>query len=629
MAQKKNIQPPIKQKPASPEGRPQPAPAVAETPARDMQLPAWLYDFKVQAVIVALLAFGFYCNTFSNESALDDTLLITDNEYVYQGFAGIPSLLSTDAYYSYYKHMGVGNQLSGGRYRPLSLVNFAIEQQFLGAIPQSKIDSVMQHAGYPGPQHDKLVSDMHVRHAFNVLWFTLSVIVLLWFLRYVVFRGNHIMAFLAAVIFAIHPIHTEVVANVKSRDEILSLLFICLTFICAFKYREQKKMWLLVAGLAGYFLAFLSKEYAIGLVVLLPLAFYMFGKETPGKSIVAALPYAGIAVLFLIIRSQIIDPSGNPPDLDILNNPYGFASATERLATILATPLNYLRLLIFPHPLTSDYSYNTIPYKDFASLLVWLSVVVHLGLLWLCYKFTRQRNVLGFAIAFYLVNLALVCNLFFNIGATMSERLIYHSSVGFAIAVGYLLYKGMEKIPSAAAAKTALAGLMVVLIALCGMKTIARNADWKNNYTLFPQDLKASPNSVMLNAYVAAAYVDQSVDEKDTVKKKAELHEAVHLFDKAISLDTTYVTAYINRGRSWYDLGEADSDFYNLNKAREMLPGYAQLPELFYNNAVLYMNKHQYQQAMNALQISLKLNPNFTPSRNAMTNIINAGVLGK
>jgi len=620
MAPKKNITPQKQQ--------PQPTPIV-ETPARDMQLPAWLYDFKVQAVIVALLAFGFYCNTFSNESALDDTLLITDNEYVYQGFAGIPSLLTTDAYYSYYKHMGVGNQLSGGRYRPLSLVNFAIEQQFMGAVPKSQIDSVMQHAGFPGPQHDKLIHDMHVRHVWNVLWFTLSVIVLLWFLRYVVFRSNHIMAFLAAVIFAIHPIHTEVVANVKSRDEILSLLFICLTFICAFKYREQKKMWLLIAGLVSYFLAFLSKEYAIGLVVLLPLAFYMFGKETLGKSIMAALPYAGVAVLFLLIRSQIIDSAGNPSDLDILNNPYGYASGTERIATILATPLNYLRLLVFPHPLTSDYSYNTIPYKDFANPLVWLSLVVHGGLVWLCYKLIKERNVLGFAIAIYLVNLALVCNLFFNIGATMSERLIYHSSVGFAIAVGYLLYRGMERIPSAATAKGALAGLMVVLIALCGIKTIARNADWKNNYTLFPQDLKASPNSVMLNAYVAAAYVDQSVDEKDVAKKKAELHEAVHLFDKAISLDSTYVTAYINRGRSWYDLGEADSDFYNLNKAREMLPSYAQFPELYYNNAVLYMNKHQYQQAVNALQISLKLNPNYTLSKNAMAQIVNAGVLGK
>jgi hypothetical protein len=52
----------------------------------------------------------------------------------------------------------------------------------------------------------------------------------------------------------------------------------------------------------------------------------------------------------------------------------------------------------------------------------------------------RRRNVLGFAIAFYLVNLLLVCNLIFNIGGTMGERLIYHSSVGFAIATAYLMY---------------------------------------------------------------------------------------------------------------------------------------------------------------------------------------------
>ena len=628
MAQKKNIQPPIKQKPASPEGRPQPA-AVAEKSARDMQFPAWLYDLKVQAVIVGLLAFAFYCNTFSNELALDDTLLITDNEYVYQGFAGIPSLLTTDAYYSYYKHLGVTNQLSGGRYRPLSLVNFAIEQQFLGAIPKTQIDSVMKNADALGPQKDRLLHNMHVRHVFNVLWFTLSVIVLLYFLRYIVFKNNHIMAFLAAIIFTIHPIHTEVVANVKSRDELLSLLFICLTFICAFKYREQKKIGLLVAGMASYFLAFLSKEYAISLVVLLPLAFYIFNKDTVSKSITASLPYIGVAVLFLMIRSQIVDFSSDVADQNILNNPYAYASATERLGTILATPLNYLRLLLFPHPLTSDYSYNTIPYKDFSSPLVWFSLAVHLGLLWLLFVYAKQRNVLAFAIAFYFVNLLLVCNLFFNIGATMSERLVYHSSVGFAIAIGYLLYKGMERMASPQAGKATLAVCMVLLIVLCGAKTIARNAYWKNNYTLFPQDLKASPNSIMLNAYVAAAFVDKSVDEKDTVKKKEDLHEAIHLFDKAILLDSTYVIAHINRSRAWYDLKEPDSSYADLFKAKTLLSNYAQLPELFYNNAVLYMNTQQYAKAVNSLQQSLKLNPNYALSQNAMNQIMSSGVLGK
>src|SRR6202042_67790 len=99
---------------------------------------------------------------------------------------------------------------------------------------------------------------------------------LLYFFRYIVFKDNPVIAFIAALLFVIHPIHTEVVANVKSRDEIMSLLFLCITFIFAFKYQEQKNKWFIIAGLVSYFLAFLSKEYAIGMVVLLPLAFYLF-----------------------------------------------------------------------------------------------------------------------------------------------------------------------------------------------------------------------------------------------------------------------------------------------------------------------------------------------------------------
>ena len=619
MPKKKNTPIP-KEKPRSQ------ADAVA-APERDMHWPAWLYDFKVQAVIVAVLAFSFYVNTFSHELAVDDTLVIMYNEYVYQGFAGIPGILSSDAYDSYDKFMGVGNQLSGGRYRPLSIVNFAIEQQFLGAVRKEQTDSVMKNANLEGPQKKRLIHDIHVRHRFNVLWYTLSVVVLLYFLRYIVFKNNYIMAFVATVLFAIHPIHSEVVANVKSRDEILSLLFICLTFIFAFKYREQKKTGLLVAALASYFLAFLSKEYAIGLMLLLPLAFYLFNKDTLSKSIVATLPYAGVTVLFLFIRSQVVGFSNDVNSADILNNPYALATGTEHTATIIATSLNYLRLLLFPHPLTSDYSYNTIPYKDFTNPLVWLSLAVHIALFRLFFVYVKQRNVLSFAIAFYLVNMLLVSNLLFNIGATMSERLIYHSSVGFAIAAGYLLYKGMEMIQPVPVAKATLAGCMILLTGLCGFKTIARNKDWKNNYTLFPADLKVSPNSVSLNAFVAAAFVDRSVQEKDTTARNADLHEAVRLFDKAIANDSDYVIAWVNRGVTYYRLGEPDSSYFNLVKAKALLSNHAQLPELFYNNAVLYMDKRQYAKALNSLKISLQLNPGYTRSKTAMDQIVNSGVL--
>ena len=92
-----------------------------------------IYSFKIQAIILVFIGFVFYANSFSNEYALDDGIVIQNNDYVQQGFRGIPKILSTDAYESFYRQMGAKQQLEGGRFRPLSVVTFAIEQQFFGS----------------------------------------------------------------------------------------------------------------------------------------------------------------------------------------------------------------------------------------------------------------------------------------------------------------------------------------------------------------------------------------------------------------------------------------------------------------------------------------------------------------
>ncbi len=590
-----------------------------EVPVKDSMIPSWLYEFKVQAILVAVLAFAMYCNTIQNEYALDDTIVIVDNEYVYEGFAGLQSIMTKDAFDSYYKQFNSSNQLSGGRYRPLSIATFAIEQQFLGPVSPQKVDSVIKHTGQHGPQEVKLMHDMHVRHFFNVIWFILSMLALLYFLRFVVFKNNTLLALIATVLFVIHPIHTEVVANVKSRDEIMSLLFISLTFILAFKYEEQKdKKSLLVFGIVSYVLAFLSKEYAIALAFLLPLSFYIFKKYSLLDSIKAAFPYLVVVAIYLFIRLQIVAPMNHDSDHDILNNPYALANEAEQLGTKIATCLSYLRLLVFPYPLSADYSYNTIPYKDFTNLIVWLSLVVHIALIRYFFVYLKQRHVLAFAIGFYMANLLLICNIIFNIGGTMGERLIYHSSVGFCIAAAYLLYKGMEKIQPALTGRRVLAGAMVLLVIVCGFRTIARNADWKNDKTLFFKDIEVTPNSVLVNADVAASYINMAYDEKDSLKGVDDIHKGISYFDKALEIDPVHVSSFLNRSMAYLKLKRPDSAAMNLDMVRKLYPRYPNMDEMYYNIGVnFYMNK-QYQLAINAWQISLQLNPNYALAKNAL-----------
>lgn len=726
----------------------------AQTPGKTYSL----HDFKVQAVILGVLAFVFYFNSFFNEFAHDDGIVIVKNEYVQEGFAGIPKIMTRDAYDSYYRQLNTSNQLSGGRYRPLSIVTFAIEQQFMGTISEDKVDSVLRQQiayGVKGRQEQKLISAMHVRHVLNVFWYIAGVVVLLYFLRNIVFKSEPVIAFIAALIFTIHPIHTEVVANVKSRDEIMSLLFMCLTFICAFRFEEDRKNYkMLLAGLGCYFLTFLSKEYALTTVILLPMALYTFKKFSLRRSVMAVFPYLVLAFIYIALRIYVLYFSNNDMDYgivnqsilerpgladaidglsstalstfpflvgitalmsifyyaradinnkteakifktnvilllpflffagmyllvligavpglnsnaekEVLNNPYIFAEGSQKLATEIATSLNYLKLLLFPHPLSADYSYNSIPYKDFSNIWVLMSLAVHGAIVAVIAIYGKKRHVLGFAAAFYILHLMLVCNIFFEIGATMGERLIYHSSVGFAIAAAYLLYKGFEKLMPVATMQKALAVFLGVIVIFAGIKTISRNAAWKNDGTLFAADLNTVPNSVLVCANVAASYITIA-DSKDEKGKKEYLDKAIVLLDHALSIHPDMVASYMNRGIAYYKLGDMDKAKANLDSVKHRYPTYPTLPsiyrlvadyymkegwanygskglyseaaavfkkgiaidstnpDLWYNLGGAYYSNKQYAEAVDAWRMSLRIRPGYTKAEQGLQSAL-------
>ena len=553
-----------------------------------------LYQFKTQALILSLLAFVVYFNSFFNENAFDDQMVITQNEYVQEGVAGIPDILSKGSYYSYFQHKNSNEQLPGGRYRPLSIITFAIEQQFMGtshveqAVSPFKQDVTVKNSG---PEHDQLVQQMHIRHVVNVLLYMVSIIVLLYFLRLIVFKGSPMAAFIAALIFTIHPIHTEVVANVKSRDEILSLLFICLTFIFEFKYRQSKNKWQLAVALGCFILALLSKEYAITLLVLLPLSLYVFDRYSIKKSLLAALPYFVITGMYALFRLQITDLNISRVESNIINNPYLLASPVQATATKISTLLNYIKLLLFPHPLSADYSYNSIPYKTFSNPIVWLSFTVHAALLVLMFMLIKKRHVIGFAIAFYLVFLTLVGNIFFNVGAPMGERLIYHSSVGFAIVFAWLTCRLFENSKRPVPARNLITAFIVLLILLSGGATIARNAAWKNDDALFTTDIKTVPDNIQVCYNAAVSYVKNADEITNEREKQQQLYDAIGMLNYCMSVDPTYFLAFLCKGAAWEKAGNIDLAKATLDSAKQMNPSYPALPGIYKHVSDEYMQQ--------------------------------------
>ncbi len=575
------------------------------------QIPVWATQFKFQALITALLCIVLYGNTINNEFALDDTAVIVQNEYVWRGFAGIPDIMTKDAYDSYFKQINTTDQVRGGRYRPLSIVTFAIEQQFFGPLSQLQADSLVRFGVTPvaKEEHDRqFIKLMHIRHGVNIVLFALSCVVLLRFLRSIVFRGQPMLAFFATVLFALHPIHTEVVANVKSRDEIMSLLFICFTFLMAFAYNRAGKIWMMAGALLCYILAFLSKEYAITLLFLLPLSFYLFDEMDVKKSAIRSLPYWGVAVVYVVVRLLVMPQRSVFSDNDIQINPYAMAHGTQKLATEIATLLQYLRMMVFPHPLSCDYSYNQLPYVDFSDYTVWVSLVVHLLLLATGVYFFLRRSVVCFGIAFYFINIMMVGNLLFDIGATMCERLAYHSSVGFAIvfaaAAGYIVsrYKWAAK-------PIVWAPVAAIVLLLGAGKTIARNADWKNDQTLFYKDINVCPNSFLITSNVGSLLVNNADNEPDTAKRNADIRRAIGLFGHALSLQETYALGHLNRSVAYLKLSMPDSAAADLEWVRNLYPVHPSLPNMYYYVGLDFFYKNQFYPASTAWQITLQLSP--------------------
>jgi tetratricopeptide (TPR) repeat protein len=404
------------------------------------------------------------------------------------------------------------------------------------------------------------------------LLYALACITLLWLLRSVVFPGNPMAAFAAAMLFAIHPLHTEVVANVKSRDEILSVLFICLTFIKAFRYYDTRKTSQLVWALVFWFLALLSKEYAVTLLLLIPLAFYIFRNASPAESLKATLPFLIPFGAYLALRFAAYSGVAEGAETNVMNNPYLYATGAQKLASELLVLLRYIGLLFYPARLAADYSYNQLPYTSFADLAVWLSILLYTALVVAMIWALLKRHVLGFALAFFLASLFLVSNLLFNIGAPMGERLVFHSSIGFAIALAWLLTTALEKLKMPAAGP-ALPALLLLLTACCAFKTIGRNTAWKNDETLFLTDVKTVPNSALVNNNAAAACMSEAKKNKEDIPLRNEwFAKAIAYFGRAIAIYPGHMNAHLNRGLCYFNMGQPANALPDWDTVRKYEP---------------------------------------------------------
>jgi protein O-mannosyl-transferase len=514
----------------------------------------WL-NSRFQALIIFALSFVLYANTLTHQFCQDDAIVITDNKYTVEGFAGISDILRYDTFFGFFKEAGKANLVAGGRYRPFTLVQFAIEYQFFGKNP-------------------------FIGHLFNVLWFGLTCVLLYFVLLKLLNHKHkkqpenssehtiHFIAFAAAAIFAAHPIHTEAVANIKGRDEIMCLLGSLAAVWFSIKAFEKEGILNQILAAILFFIGLLSKENAITFVVIVPLIYWFFMETNWVDAFKQTIPFLASSVLFIILRGAVIGNQFGGEQLELMNNPYlklvdnqyvAF-SFSEKFGTIIYTLGDYIRLLIFPHPLTHDYYPRHISIMSFGDWQVILSLLVYLGLGALILRGLVKKEIWAFGLAFYLITLSIVSNLIFPVGTNMAERFLFMPSVGFCLVVAIVLSKIFTTKNSDKTLNIkSLSMILISMIMLLGLKTVLRNPAWKDNYTIFTTDIEVSKNSAKLQTSVGGETIDTFRNEKNTELRTAKMKEAIEHLKRAIEIHPTYKSPYLLMGNAYLYLDDSEN----------------------------------------------------------------------
>lgn len=271
--------------------------------------------------------------------------------------------------------------------------------------------------------------------------------------------------------------------------------------------------------------------------------------------------------------------------------------------------------MLLPFKLSCDYSYNVIPFRTFANPEVWLSAAILIGLgIGSLFAFLK-RSWLVVPLLFILMHLVLINNFLFNIGATMGERLVYHSTFGVCILLVYGLYYLFVKVLHKNASWVAIA--ILPLVVFYSIRTIARNPAWKNNITLYTTDVKTYPNSTMLNGNACISYFDLSNLPSNKSREKGLLDTANMYGNKALQLHSGYFYTHMNLGLVKAKQGDMDSATYHWLKARELSPYEKKLPEFldgsaayYYNKGVGFLNENKLPEALAQLKYANQIKPN-------------------
>jgi protein O-mannosyl-transferase len=566
---------------------------------------------KIESTSIALLfllSVGCYLNTLMNAFVYDDELQILQNPYI-KSWHYLPAILRTTVW-SFIGSVGDTNY-----YRPLMTLTYLGLWKTFGDSP----------VGY---------------HLFNILVNAL-VVTCVYFAGRELFK-NHWTAFISAILFAVHPVHTETVNWIAAVPDLEATLLCLLGFYAYVKGPkvDWKRQALVVIC---FFLALLAKEPAL---MLAPLLVYYehFVREGRTETTFAAkvkryLPVCLAGAGYILLRIVLLGKLAPVLQHAQITWPQaiysGFALITQ-----------YGRLLFWPAKLSAFHVFHASDSFGEPSVLMGAAIVVISGVLALLLH--KRWPAAAFCIVWTGITLAPVLNARWMAANVLTERYLYLPSVGFCWLAGWAA-KGLwdflgEKTQGRTPFRVTAAAMGIALVFLGAAKTWARNRIWHDDMTLYTATLQTDPDSYVMHMNLGVAYfgVNFKASEKELRRalelkpdspnvlnalgcvylEQDRLEAAETTFQNAIAIKPGWTDPHFNYGRLLKKMGQNDKALAEFRKAVEVGPLNA--TARFYLAQEL-AERGGDQEAAAEYRQSIQLSPSLTSERNLADILLRTG----
>lgn len=521
-------------------------------------------------LLLCLLAAIVFANSFKNDFVgYDDQNLIVNNP-------AIRSLSPDNVARMFVPKLR-------GNYQPIRTLSYAVDYAVWGARP----------FGF---------------HLTNLILHLVTV-VCVWLLL----RGllSEPAALLAAMLFAVHPIHVESVTWMSARKDLLSLAFFLLAILWYEKSESSGKTIPYVGSIIAAGLALLSKLTAISLpfcILLLEICRYGRPSATElGRKLVRLLPH--FLLICLVVGLNFIRVETMPTHGDAL---VGLEQAARPVVrdVWLSMPLvvcRYIGLLLVPWRLSTHYDVARLSHIADARVLVpsaFLAAAVLIGVV----GFFRGRRTLAFCIGWFVITFLPTSNLV-PTAAMMTDRYMHIPSIGFAALLAMILTYPIKKMSGAGKPAVRLLALAptVIVVLLFSVLTVRRNTDWRDTSSLFSRTLLVNPRSVDARLAIGAMY-----------DREGDYNAAIEMYRSALDIVPGHYRVLHNLGLTYMKKGWLRQATDALEKSRAANPDFL---ATHFNLALSYHEQGRYDEAIAEHREVLRINPRYAASHGDLGRI--------